>query len=117
MISKELFCEKINRIKEAEQCERDIFDAAQPYVRKGTLFDYVTVGTGFLAQDVLDLLSVLMGLGEDDILSYWCWECDFGKEPRTIRDPAYREDEFVITTVDELYDYCCHISRQNSEEV
>lgn len=123
MLSKEEFSKYINKIKEANQCELDMLNASTPWVKKGVLFEYVSVGTGYLAECVIDLMTKCMDLpSNEDIISYWCWELEFGEDWRAgcIEDNSLPEGHKyrnpVLKTADELYDYCIFLSEAYKEE-
>lgn len=123
MLSKEEFVKYINRMKDANQCELDILEASRPWVKKGVLFEYVSVGTGYLAESMIDLMTKLMDLPDnEDIISYWCWELEFGEKwtERCIEDrklpECHKYRNPVLKTVDELYDYCVFLSEEYSKE-
>lgn len=118
MISKEEFTKIINEVEEAYSCENDFLDVCRQYVEKGVLYEYMSPGTAFLAGTVLDLLAKLMGFpADEDIISYWCWEGDFGKDVAgKIEDTRWPENHIYrkpnLDTVDKLYDYCVFLAEE-----
>ena len=116
MITFEEFDQIMSNIKLAWDFEMEMMDISKKYVDKGVLFDYISTSSTFLAVDVIFLLNTNFNLPEDeDIISYYCWECDFGKEKRTIIDTDYKKDPFYLTNNQELYDYLVYLKSYYEE--
>ena len=123
MLAKEEFIEYMKKIKNAYDCENAILEASRPWVMNGVLFEYTAVGTAYLAESMITLLNMTLGLPkEDETISYYCWEMEFGETwtDHTWEDTSFPEDHKyrkpVIKTFEDLYDYCVAMVEQVKKE-
>ena len=122
-MTKEKFKKYITNIKRGYDCENEIYEVSKKWCYSGVLFDTTSFGSTFLATDVLELIGVAFGFPKnEDILSWWCWDKDFGEtfNEGDIEDYDLPEDHKyrkpILKTIEELYDYCVFLAEQYKKE-
>ena len=94
ILSKERFKQVINRLQ--NHC--DLIDSLYK-------LDIDIINLDTLDSDIVFLLDKMY---DTDNVSYWCWECDFGRNeklmPMTAYDSTSQEPLFQINNLDELYE-------------
>jgi hypothetical protein len=106
MITEQEFVRIIDDLKEANDIKekiREIYRNARDNVR----YDYMNAGSLMIAHEdnIVFLLEKIFGLGRDNTLQYWLYECDYGKEFEIgwIEEPDGTKPD--LTTASNLYYY------------
>lgn len=100
IISKEKFVEVIERVKEVWDYHSNLNTFFANNNAEGYLFQPDCMAT------VIDLLHLMFGAAdEDEWISYFCFELDFGREwvPGMIKDAQNKE--IKLQTAEDLYDF------------
>lgn len=107
-MTKELFIESINNLKNVYRASEELNTVLEN--NREVFGDTYIIGSGILESNIVELLNKLLNIPEDDdILSWWLYERDFG-EDFEIGDLEVR-NEFGdikapdLSTVKKLYDY------------
>lgn len=107
-MTKELFIESINNLKKVYRASEELNTVLEN--NREVFGDTYIIGSGILESNIVELLNKLLNIPEDDdILSWWLYERDFG-EDFEIGDLEVR-NEFGdikapdLSTVKKLYDY------------
>lgn len=104
MISREKFKYYLNKIKQQDDKEGKFNEALNILGDgDGYAFIYSTAITVMIG-----MLSDLCGLGENDILYYYCFDLDFGSNTMAVKCIEDNGKTFNLTSDDELYDYILH---------
>lgn len=105
MISREKFKYYLSKIKQQDDKEGK-FNEALNILSDGDGYAFIYSAAITV---MIEMLSDLCRLGENDILYYYCFDLDFGSNTIAVK---YIEDNgktFNLTSDDELYDYILHI--------
>lgn len=107
-LSKERFCEIIDRLYEADQLQQEV-ERLFRNSRDNILRDFCNVGSLQICHEgiVIDLLERIMDDTAGDI-SYFVYELDYGKRyhPGCITEKINGKDvEIDLSTAGKLYDY------------
>lgn len=89
MITKEEFIRYINNVKRINNLTHTLYQ-----------LDIDIINLETTDSDVIELLDKMFNT---TLISYWCWEIDFGKEPLITYDTNGTE-LYRINTIEELYD-------------
>lgn len=105
---RELFIESINNIKKVYRASEELNTVLEN--NRDVYGDTYVIGSGILESNIVELLNKLLNIPEDDdIISWWLFERDFG-EDFEVGDLEIR-NEFGdikapdLSTVEKLYDY------------
>ena len=120
MLTLEKFTNYIERIKTAQEYDNEVLELSKKWVDKNVLFDYASTSVWYLVPDLIELLSLAMGVNpkDDDILDYWVSELNFGKEwsegciedRKLPEEHKYRKPK--LQTVEEIYEYLIFVKSQ-----
>lgn len=99
MLSKEVFVEVINGVKDKFDYQVELNDFYRKHGADGYIFQ------PDCAEEVLMLLEYIFGDDEDHMISYFCCELDFGRDwkPGDVEDANGRE--IKMGTPEDLYDF------------
>lgn len=99
MISKKTFVDTINKIIDYNNMSNEINDVFSKY----KVEDCNSVFYGFYEDVVVNLLTEAMN-DEDEWISWWLYECNYGKD---INDRDFDNESFYIdlSTPEKLYDF------------
>ena len=103
MLNKKEFINIINHLKEV----KDFIDETNDRVRKlndslmGDFFD----ANGLIIMFEDDLIKVLENMFNTDLISWWIYETNYGKDFKIGNLVEQNGDKPDISTVDKLYDY------------
>lgn len=101
MISREKFKEYLDII-------RDLYDKEAKF---SDVLEELSGGEGYAfiysipIMTMINMLSDLCGLVDDDIISYYCFELEFGQSSMALNCIEYNGVNFSLTNSDELYDF------------
>lgn len=97
-ISKELFIETINFIKERNDAQNKIDKIFREEFTDGLFWPYCRYET-----QIVKILEEIMGDKECQWISYYCWEKDFGRD-KHLGNPTDRNgNEIPLTTPEDLW--------------
>lgn len=106
MITEQEFVRIIDDLIEAQDIKykiRKIYREARDNAR----YDYMNAGSLMIAHEdnVVFLLEKVFGLGRDNTLQYWLYECDYGRKFKVgwIKEEDGNEPD--LTTASKLYYY------------
>lgn len=106
MITEQEFVRIIDDLIEAQDIKdkiRKIYRQARDNAR----YDYMNAGSLMIAHEdnVVFLLEKIFGLGRDNTLQYWLYECDYGRKFKVgwIKEPNGSEPD--LSTASNLYYY------------
>ena len=111
MISKELFVKCINTLEESWKMATDLDKVFRTYDRD----DFIN-GFGFSDSKVETCLVDVIrdSLGDDkDLISWWCWECEFGKYEPYIYFGDSETPCVILDTPEKLYNFITHNHKED----
>lgn len=107
-IRKELFCSILNRLKGQYEFENKLNKEIREY-RERTCTNEFPIGeafSGLFSEDNSEMLIELLDeIYSSDMVSYWCWELEYGKR---YKDGCITETDGTIidiSTPEKLYKY------------
>lgn len=105
---KELFITSINNIKKVYRASEELNTVLDN--NRDVYGDTYVLGSGILESNIVELLNKLLNIPEDDdIISWWLFERDFGEDfevgDLTTRDEFGNVETPDLSTVEKLYDY------------
>lgn len=109
MISKKEFVDIINRLKEVN----DFVDNTNDNARKlhdVIVSDFFNASSLMISHEtiVVQLLKNIFNLQDDDTLTWWLYEKDYGRKFK-IGDFTIDEVNIDLTTTEKLYDYLVEV--------
>lgn len=115
MLSFELFNKYITNLKILKEYQLKIDDLSKPLINKNLLFDYPNLSYTALEDNFIEVLSFAMEIdpNKDDILSYWVYELNFGKDYKLgmVEDNSIKKIP-NLKTVKGIYNYMIHVSKE-----
>lgn len=104
MISKEKFCEIINRLKNYQELQDQINKLFKNQIDNKEM-DFMNAGSICIGHETV-VVDLLESIFETDSISWWIYEKDYGKDFEigdiVEIDSGYKPD---LTTPEKLYDY------------
>lgn len=101
MLSKEQLYKAINAIKEIDNATSKLYNDYKIDIVETAMFQ--------VPGKLFDLLMESNYTKEGvDVINWWCFECDFGKNPLNAED---ENENLICQTFDELYEYCKQYER------
>lgn len=100
-ISIERFTKIMNKMERTFEFENNVSKLCSGY--EDIVYGEPMYRNGWLIDTVVELLETIMN-DNTHLISYWVFECDFGKE-FSIGDILINDKAIDISTVDKLYDY------------
>ena len=109
MISKKEFVEIINRLKEVDDFVGEVNNKARR-LKDAIMFDFFNASSLMICHEgiVVELLREIFNLQDDDTLTWWLYEKDYGRMFKMgdfIQDGA----DIDLTTPEKLYDYLVEV--------
>lgn len=109
MISKKEFVDIINKLKEVN----DFVDNTNDNARKlhdAIVSDFFNASSLMISHEtiVVQLLKNIFNLQDDDTLTWWLYEKDYGRKFK-IGDFTIDEVNIDLTTTEKLYDYLVEV--------
>lgn len=109
MVSKEKFVEIINRLKEADEVVNKVNDILRN-TRENIENDFMNASAMSISHEgvVVELLKIIFN-DEDDWISWWIYEEDYGRKFK-VGDVSYKNEEGIeiypnLTNAEGLYDF------------
>lgn len=108
IMSKESFCQVIDNYKSMWDFTDEMNDLFRKYKSDGEVFPPMCTGT------VIDLLEFIFN-DENQWISYWIFELDFGKDYEDGDAKDADESNIPLKTVEDLYDLLVKNMEENGE--
>lgn len=103
MISKEKFVEIINRLKSYTELQNKINDLFRDNIDNKEM-DFINAGSICIGHESV-VVYLLERMFDTDMISYWIYELDYGKEYKYGYVQDGEGNNIDISTVEKLYDY------------
>lgn len=104
MVNKDEFVKILERVQDASETEdkiQNILDNSKSL----TMNDFADF-RGIIAPNDDIIISLLDNMFDTDMISYWCWELEFGKRYKKGSITYADGTNIDISTAEKLYDYC-----------
>lgn len=104
MINKDYFVRILARVKDASETEEKIQNILDKSLSM-TMNDFADF-RGIIAPNDDIIISLLDNMFDTDMISYWCWELEFGKRYKKGDVTTADGKNIDISTAEKLYYYC-----------
>lgn len=99
ILSKKDFCNIIDKLKRNEEYIDKLNDVFKTYKSETQVFS-----TG-LESSIVEILEIIFNDTEENWISYWCWELDFGKYYSEGTVTESNGKAIPLKTAEDLYDF------------